>query len=78
VADPPAAEKLSVTVPEQQQETGQPFRTAIVNSQVLNNMLRAVTVVQQIMTQFNGTVSEEDKIVALTRIVLNLMKQNGQ
>jgi hypothetical protein len=26
---------------------------------------------------FNGAVSEEDKIVATTKIFLNLMKQNG-
>jgi hypothetical protein len=36
-----------------------------------------VTDVQQIMTQFSGAVSEEDKIVAITKIVLNLMKQDG-
>jgi hypothetical protein len=30
------------------------------------------------MTEFSGAVSEEDKIVAMTKIVLNLMKQNGQ
>jgi hypothetical protein len=40
-------------------------------------MLRVVTAVQQIMTEFNGAVSEEDKIVAITKIVLNLMKQDG-
>jgi hypothetical protein len=40
-------------------------------------MLRVATVVQQIMTEFNGAVSEEDKIVVITKIVLNLMKQNG-
>jgi hypothetical protein len=40
-------------------------------------MLRVVTAVQQIMTEFNGTVWEEDNIVAITKIVLNLMKQNG-
>jgi hypothetical protein len=34
-------------------------------------MLRVATVVQQIMTEFNGAVSEEPKIV------LNLMRQNG-
>jgi hypothetical protein len=48
-----------------------------VNSQPLGIMLRVVTVVQQIMTDFNGAVSEEEKIVAITKIVLNLMKQNG-
>jgi hypothetical protein len=40
-------------------------------------MLRVVTVVQQITTEFSGAVSEEDKIVAITKIVLNLMKQDG-
>jgi hypothetical protein len=29
------------------------------------------------MKEFNGTVSEEDKIVAITKIVLNLIKQDG-
>jgi hypothetical protein len=38
-------------------------------------MLRVVTAVQQIMTEFNGTVSEEDKIVAITKIVLNLIRR---
>jgi methionine-rich copper-binding protein CopC len=56
---------------------GQSVWAAIVNSQPLDNMLRVVTAVQQIMTEFNGAVSEEDKIVAITKTVLNLMKQNG-
>jgi hypothetical protein len=41
----------------------------------LDNILRVVTVVQQIMTEFSGAVSE-GKIVAITKIVLNPMKQN--
>jgi hypothetical protein len=41
-------------------------------------MFRVVTDVQQIMTEFSGAVSEEQKILAITKIVLNLMKQNGQ
>jgi hypothetical protein len=36
-----------------------------------------VTVVQQIMTESNGAVLEGHKILAITKIVLNLMKQNG-
>jgi hypothetical protein len=40
-------------------------------------MLRVVTVVQQIMTEISGAVSEEQKIMAITKIVLNLMKQKG-
>jgi hypothetical protein len=40
-------------------------------------MVRVVTVVQQIMTEFNGAVSDKDKIVAITGSVLNLINQNG-
>jgi hypothetical protein len=40
-------------------------------------MFKVATVVQQIMTELNGAVFEESKIVAITKIVLNLMKQNG-
>jgi hypothetical protein len=41
-------------------------------------MLKAVvTVVQEIMTEFNGAVLDEAKIVVITKIVLNLMEQNG-
>jgi hypothetical protein len=36
-----------------------------------------VTVVQQIMTEFNAAMLEEAKIVAITKIVLNLVEQNG-
>jgi hypothetical protein len=39
-------------------------------------MLRIVTEVQQFMTEFNDAVSEEEKIVYITKIILNLMKQN--
>jgi hypothetical protein len=48
-----------------------------VNSLSLDNMFRVVTAVQQIMTEFNGAVSEEANIVATTKIVFNLMKGNG-
>jgi hypothetical protein len=40
-------------------------------------MFSVVTAVQKIMTEFNGAVSDEDKIVAITKLVLNLMKKNG-
>jgi hypothetical protein len=48
-----------------------------VNGSSVDDMFKVATVVQQIMTELNGAVSEEDKIVAITKIVLNLMKQNG-
>jgi hypothetical protein len=45
----------------------------------LDKTLRAViAVVQHFMTEFNGAVLDEAKIVAVTKIVLNLMEQNGQ
>jgi hypothetical protein len=37
----------------------------------------AVTVAQQIMTECNGAVLEKAKMVAITKIVLNLMQQTG-
>jgi hypothetical protein len=37
-----------------------------------------VTVVQHIMTEFNGAVLEEAKILDITKIVLNLIEQNGR
>jgi hypothetical protein len=77
VANPSSARKPNVPSPEQQQETGQSVRTAIVNSQPLDIMVRLVTVVQQIMTEFNGAVSDKDNIVVIAKIVLNLMKQKG-
>jgi hypothetical protein len=76
-AGQPRTEKQSVQTPAPQQKTGQSVQTPHVNSQPLDDMLRVVTIVQQIMTEFNGSVSEEDKIVAITKIVFNLMKQNG-
>jgi hypothetical protein len=77
VAGPLAGTKSKTLASAKQQEAGQSVRTPIVNSQPLDNILRVVTVVQQIVTEFNGAVSEEDKIVAITKIVLNLMKQDG-
>jgi hypothetical protein len=59
------------------QNAGQSVRAPIVSNQPLSNMLRVVTAVQKIMTEYNGAVSEEDKIVAITKIVLNLLKQDG-
>jgi hypothetical protein len=40
-------------------------------------MLQVTTVVQQIMTEPSEAVSEKDKIMIITKMLLNLMKQNG-
>jgi hypothetical protein len=56
VTGPPAGIKLSTPASGQQQKTGQSVRASNVSSQPLGNMLRVVTAVQQIMTEFNGAV----------------------
>jgi hypothetical protein len=48
-----------------------------VSSQPFENMLKVVTVVQQIMTEVSGALSQEEQIMAITKIVLKLMNQNG-
>jgi hypothetical protein len=80
VAGPATMElRVPVALPQQeQQKTDQSVRAPNVNSLSLDNMLKVVvTVVQQIMTESNGAVWEEAKILAITKIVLNLMEQNG-
>jgi hypothetical protein len=41
-----------------------------------NDMLKIAIVLQQIITEFSKTVSEKDKILVITEMVINLMKQN--
>jgi hypothetical protein len=77
VTSPPAGGIKHIPASTLQQETRQSVQASNVNSQSLDNMLRIITVVQQIMTEFNGAVSEKDKIGSITKIVLNLMKQNS-
>jgi hypothetical protein len=67
---PPAHQRL-------QQQTGQSVQADNVNSASLNNMFRVASVVQQIMTGLNEAVSEEKKIVAITKIVLTIRNNNG-
>jgi hypothetical protein len=40
-------------------------------------MLRILTAAQQFTTDFNGAVSEGEKIVDIAKTVLNPMKQTG-
>jgi hypothetical protein len=63
----------------EEQTTGQSVQAPNVNSLLLDKMLKVVVrVIQQIVTESNGAVLEEDKIVAITKIVLTLMEKNGQ
>jgi glycerate kinase len=76
VALPSTAVKQDVPAPALQ-HTGQSVQAPLVKSQTLDNMLRIVTVVQQIMTEVSGAQSQEEQIVAITKIVLKLMNQDG-
>jgi hypothetical protein len=60
------------------QQAGQTAPAQIVNSSPLDNMVRVVAVVQQFMTEYNGALSKEAKIQAISKIVLTLLKENDQ
>jgi hypothetical protein len=64
-------------IPPRTQVSGQSVQASSVTTSSLDNMFKVAVIVQQIMTELSGAVSEENKIVAITKIVLNLMKQNG-
>jgi hypothetical protein len=68
-APPPLQQRL--------QHAGQSVQAPSVNSASLDNMFRVASVVQQIMTGLNDAVSEEQKIVAITKSVMKLMNSNG-
>jgi hypothetical protein len=65
-------------MPRANQETGQSVHVPNISGLPLDNMVRIVSAVQQIMTELSGAVSEESKILAITKIVFNLMKENIQ
>jgi hypothetical protein len=69
--------KQNIPAPAQPQQSDQSVWAQNTNSQPLDNMLRVVTVVQQIMTEFDGAVLEEERVVPINKIVLNHMKQYG-
>jgi hypothetical protein len=72
--------RFPVALPQhEQQTTGQSVWVPNVNSLHLNKMLKlVVAVVQQIMKEFNAAALEEARIVAITTIVLIVMRQNGR
>jgi hypothetical protein len=55
-----------------QQEPRQSVSAPIVSENV--DMYKVIILVQQIMTELKGAVSERDKILAISNIVFNLMK----
>jgi hypothetical protein len=61
----------------QQKETGRPVQAPNVNSDPLA-MVRALVVVEQIMSELKDDVSEEVKFVAIAKLVFKLMKENDK
>jgi hypothetical protein len=81
VAGPATMElRVPVALPQQeQQKADRSVRAPNINSFSLDKMFKVVlTVVQHIMTGSNGAVLEKAKLLAITKIVLNLMEQNCQ
>jgi hypothetical protein len=77
VAAPDTVDRPRVQTSPKWQKAGQSTPAQIVNSFPQDNMVRVVTAVQQFMTEYNDAVSKEAKIQAISKTVLNLLKQNG-
>jgi hypothetical protein len=56
--------------------SGQSVQANNVISSSLNGMFKVASILQQIITEPNGAVTKEHNIVAITRRVLNLIKEN--
>jgi hypothetical protein len=61
----------------EQLNKGQSVQAPLNTTEPMDNMLKVISIVQQIMTELGGAVSEEAKIVAITKTVLKLMKGNS-
>jgi hypothetical protein len=49
----------------------------IINSNVMDDMFVAFTMVQQIMKGFSGAASEQEEVSIITKAVFNLLKRNS-
>jgi hypothetical protein len=61
-----------------QKQRGQSVPAPIVNSEPQYKAFRALAVVEQIMRELKGAVSEEEMVLAITKIVITLMKEDGK
>jgi uncharacterized coiled-coil protein SlyX len=48
-----------------------------INSNGMDNTLIATTMVQQIMTELSGAVTEQGKVIVITKVVLRLLKNKA-
>jgi hypothetical protein len=72
VANTPQPQKLK------RKETDQLVPVTFVNSEPQDKALKTLTVVHQIIKELKGAASEEDMAVAITKIVIKLMKEDGK
>jgi hypothetical protein len=59
------------------QASGQSVQAKNVNSNAMDDMFVAFTMVQQIMTGLSGAAPEEEKVAVITKAVFSLLKRNG-
>jgi hypothetical protein len=57
--------------------SGQSMQEEIINSNAMDDMFVAFTMVQQIMTGLSSAASEEEKVSIITESVFSLLKRNG-
>jgi hypothetical protein len=67
----------SLQIPVQQQKIQRTGLSVQAPSSTNSDTLKVTIVVQQIMTDLSEAVSKTNKIMAITKMVLKLMKQNG-
>jgi hypothetical protein len=48
-----------------------------INSNAMDGTLATITMVQQIMTGLSGAVTEKEKVIIITEVVLRLLKNNA-
>jgi hypothetical protein len=56
---------------------GESVQAKIVNSNAMDDMFVAFTMVQQIMTGFSGAASEEEKVSVTTKAVFSQLRHNS-
>jgi hypothetical protein len=57
--------------------SGESVQAKIVNSNEMDNIFIAFTMVQQIMTGLSGAASEEEKFSVITKAVFSILRRNG-
>jgi hypothetical protein len=52
-------------------------RSPIKNSNAMDDISPAFTMVQQIMTELSGAATEQEKVAVITKAVLRMLKNNA-